>query len=284
MTFGQVGINTADPESTFDIKAQNPSGISTRPEGLLIPRVDRERAQSMIGVKNSTLIYVDDATTGTQADTAQNINNPGYYYFNGTAWAKLDNEATLANNGDGTYTYISENGNTTSIKGNGTLSGTGIIQVNTGTNATDALFTNASISISGGTPGQVLTTNTSGQPYWNTHKNVLNIRRVNSNQAFNPLSDDVLLVDLIGMPSTGTVTITFSTHPLFRGTKGRVFTIKRVDDGPANLVIGGGIASGVVSIFDDTETQIVVPPKTTIQLLQESDDLTGFKFQTISKF
>ncbi|ANF49792.1 hypothetical protein A0O34_04210 [Chryseobacterium glaciei] len=95
--FGQVGINTADPKATLDITAKDSVGISTAPEGLLVPRVDRERAQSMTGVESSTMIYVNNILTGGQTGTAANIDTTGYYYFNGTLWAKVDLNTNIYN-------------------------------------------------------------------------------------------------------------------------------------------------------------------------------------------
>jgi len=86
----QIGINTANPTSTFDITAKNATGTTNNVDGLLIPRVDRQRAQSMASVPTSTLIYVNDPATGTLTGTAINIDATGYYYFNGTIWAKLN--------------------------------------------------------------------------------------------------------------------------------------------------------------------------------------------------
>lgn len=89
--FGQVGINTPSPEATLDITAKNPTGATTNPEGILIPRVSRQRAQSMVAVENSTLIYVNNITTGTATGTAVNITAVGFYYFHSTdnVWKKL---------------------------------------------------------------------------------------------------------------------------------------------------------------------------------------------------
>ncbi|WP_048505761.1 hypothetical protein [Chryseobacterium angstadtii] len=84
-----IGINNLSPAATLDILASNATGTSTNIDGLLIPRVDRQRAQSMSAVPVSTLIYVNSIATGTLAGTAVNIDAAGYYYFNGTAWTKL---------------------------------------------------------------------------------------------------------------------------------------------------------------------------------------------------
>lgn len=90
--FAQIGISTALPQATLDITANKPSGTATVPEGLLIPRVDRERAQSMVGVKTSTMIYVTNALTGTQEATARFIDQSGFYSYDEivVAWVKLN--------------------------------------------------------------------------------------------------------------------------------------------------------------------------------------------------
>ena len=87
----QVGINTASPTSTFDINAKNATGAATNVDGMLVPRVDRQRAQVMTGVPTSTLIYVNNAATGLQSGAAANIDDVGYYYYNGTTWVKMHN-------------------------------------------------------------------------------------------------------------------------------------------------------------------------------------------------
>ena len=86
----QVGINTPNPASTLDVAAKIATGTSKTPEGLLVPRIDRLRAQSMDGITISTLIYVNSISTGTQTGKAVNIDNVGYYYFDGTAWIKIN--------------------------------------------------------------------------------------------------------------------------------------------------------------------------------------------------
>lgn len=93
-TYAQVGINTSAPASTLDMVAINTTGTTTNVDGLLMPRVDRQRAQSMTGVPLSTLIYVNSIATGTAAGTAVNITSIGNYYFDGTVWVKLNAGAT----------------------------------------------------------------------------------------------------------------------------------------------------------------------------------------------
>lgn len=80
----QVGIGTTTPASSVEIVATNPTGASTNVDGLLVPRVDRQRAQSMTAIPMSTLIYVNSIATGTATGIASNINNVGFYYFDTT--------------------------------------------------------------------------------------------------------------------------------------------------------------------------------------------------------
>ena len=70
----QVGINNPSPSSTLDITAKDATGTSGNTDGLLVPRVDRQRAQNMSAIPVSTLIYVNSIATGTLAGTAANIN------------------------------------------------------------------------------------------------------------------------------------------------------------------------------------------------------------------
>ena len=135
--FSQVGINTSDPKATLDITAKEATGISRNVDGLLIPRVDRERAQSMTGTPVSTLIYVNNIEKGLPTGTAINIDDVGYYYFDGSFWVKLIapspvNPMVNIYNSDGTLT----NNRTVTIGGNNLIfSGTtGIFQVSGNTN------------------------------------------------------------------------------------------------------------------------------------------------------
>jgi len=87
--FSQVGINNTNPKATLHITAKSGTGTSTNPEGILIPAVDRERAQSMNGVEISTLIFVNNINTGSQTGTAVNIDETGFYFFNGGVWQPI---------------------------------------------------------------------------------------------------------------------------------------------------------------------------------------------------
>lgn len=101
---GKVGINTPTPSATLDIQpnAANAVTTATTAEGLLIPRVSRLRAANMgTTPAASTLIYVNSVADGSAAGTTVNVDSVGFYYFNGTAWVKLN-----AGGGGGTDTSI----------------------------------------------------------------------------------------------------------------------------------------------------------------------------------
>lgn len=87
----QVGIGNSNPSSTLEITAKNPTGTTTNVDGVLIPRVDRQRALSMTSIPESTLIYVNNIATGTATGIASNITAVGFYYFDTTAnkWMSL---------------------------------------------------------------------------------------------------------------------------------------------------------------------------------------------------
>jgi hypothetical protein len=85
----QVGIGTTAPNATLDITAINPTGPSTNVDGILIPRVSRQRAQLMAATPTSTLVYIDDVVSGTATGTTINATSVGFYFFNGTLWEKI---------------------------------------------------------------------------------------------------------------------------------------------------------------------------------------------------
>ncbi|UZT96485.1 hypothetical protein ODZ84_14785 [Chryseobacterium fluminis] len=88
--YGQIGINTAQPQATLDITAKQLTGTATNPDGILVPRVDRQRAQSMTSVVTSTIIYIRSISNGSRSGTTADVDTVGFYYFNGTKWVKLN--------------------------------------------------------------------------------------------------------------------------------------------------------------------------------------------------
>ncbi|MDV7697176.1 hypothetical protein N6B72_09625 [Chryseobacterium soli] len=135
LIIAQVGINNPSPVSTLDITARNATGTSTNTDGLLVPRIDRQRAQNMTGVPVSTLIYINSVATGTLAGTATLIDSVGYYYFNGAVWTKLITSQNIYNV-DGTLSgtrTVTTNGNSVTFS-----NGANIIKIIT--SATDGAW------------------------------------------------------------------------------------------------------------------------------------------------
>ncbi|WP_172280367.1 hypothetical protein [Chryseobacterium sp. LAM-KRS1] len=107
----QVGINTYTPESTLDVTAKLSIGTSSSVDGILIPRVSRERAQSMLNVPTSTLVYINDISTGDTTGTVQNVSETGFYYFDGSLWSPLVSMNTITNDSGVSVKKIQSIGN-----------------------------------------------------------------------------------------------------------------------------------------------------------------------------
>lgn len=101
--YSQVGVGTAAPTSTLDIVAANPTGGSTVVDGIVIPRVDRQRALAMTGITTSTMIYVNSIATGSATGKAINVTSVGFYFYDGSVWQRIGTGAssdwTLNGNG-----------------------------------------------------------------------------------------------------------------------------------------------------------------------------------------
>ncbi len=94
VTNAQVGIGTTMPGSTLDVSAINPTGVFTNVDGILIPRVTRQRAQIMFATPTSTLLYINEVVTGSATGTTANVTSVGFYFFNGTVWEKVASGAS----------------------------------------------------------------------------------------------------------------------------------------------------------------------------------------------
>ncbi|SHE80881.1 hypothetical protein [Chryseobacterium sp. OV279] len=164
----QTGINNNTPLSTLDITAKNATGATTNVDGLLIPRVDRQRAQSMSSVPISTLIYVNSIATGTLAGTAANIDATGYYYFNGTVWTKIDAPVNIYTS-DGTLPgqrTVTTNGSPLLFVNGGTTVGI-VTSAGLGAVATTA-STRGSVTLTGGTANLDIYTDDANQTQINS--------------------------------------------------------------------------------------------------------------------
>ena len=109
MGFAQIGIRETTPKTTLDIKA---SGNQNNVDGVIFPALTLEE---LTAKGNSTytanhagaMVFISDISTGDQLTQRVNINAPGYYYFDGNLWQKVnfgleknlyDDNSNLANN------------------------------------------------------------------------------------------------------------------------------------------------------------------------------------------
>lgn len=102
---GRVGINTANPKSTFDLNGQKGSGgvlLINDITGLQAPRVTREELTAKGNLlygsdQKGTVIYINDVTNGDILSQRANITTIGYYYFDGTLWQKFADTKSVIN-------------------------------------------------------------------------------------------------------------------------------------------------------------------------------------------
>lgn len=92
LAFSQVGINTPTPKATLDIAAKTSDGSS--PEGLIIPQLTGNQiksADTQYGTaQTGTLIFATSAVSSVEAGSkTEQMDVPGYYYFDGTKWIKI---------------------------------------------------------------------------------------------------------------------------------------------------------------------------------------------------
>lgn len=96
-TSAQVGINTNQPKTTFDVSAKPGVTVgsidNTQVLGLQAPRVTRAQLTASIASygtdQKGALIYVTDVSGGSATDARVNITSVGYYFFDGSVWQKI---------------------------------------------------------------------------------------------------------------------------------------------------------------------------------------------------
>lgn len=87
-----VGVNTTAPKTTMDVAARLGS---TDADGLQAPRVTRAqltaKGNTIYGTEQTgALIYITDISGGDTSSQRANITAPGYYYFDGSLWQKVN--------------------------------------------------------------------------------------------------------------------------------------------------------------------------------------------------
>ncbi|UYW02244.1 hypothetical protein K5I29_04915 [Flavobacterium agricola] len=102
-TKAQVGINTIVPKATLEVASTDPDGTLTTPDGLLVPRISRLRAQSMNNIEESTLVFIHDINSGSLSGKTINVTEKGFYFFDTTlnVWIRIKDALTniTVNNG-----------------------------------------------------------------------------------------------------------------------------------------------------------------------------------------
>lgn len=98
LAYGQIGINTSTPHSTFDITGK---GGNSDIDGMQAPRLTRAqltaKGSGLYGSNQvGTLIYITDISGGDLAGQRVNIDATGYYYFDGSLWQKVSSATTIA--------------------------------------------------------------------------------------------------------------------------------------------------------------------------------------------
>lgn len=108
---GKVGVNNPIPKATLDINASdaNAQNNSTTNEGLLIPRLSKERLKSIAtdNLTESTLVYVNDATydpnpvtIDVTSDPTIDVTSKGFYYYSSAEkkWINIQDLRMIGSN------------------------------------------------------------------------------------------------------------------------------------------------------------------------------------------
>ncbi|KGO79290.1 hypothetical protein Q763_14730, partial [Flavobacterium beibuense F44-8] len=116
----QVGVGTSSPNASAQLE------IVSEDKGILIPQVSLTDTTDATTITNGNVSSLLVYNTSQTADV-----NPGYYYWFDNKWNRIltdldifnETITTLVDNGNGTYTYTSEDGVVTviDIPGNQTL-------------------------------------------------------------------------------------------------------------------------------------------------------------------
>ena len=140
---GKVGVNTSSPEATLDINptTANAAATATTNEGILIPRLSRERIEniSATDLRESTLVYVNDTTEPIGGvSTTENVTTKGFYYYDADTgvWLKVLGSEDVDLRIVGNSNHITKDAG---IGGTGTAAGAGANNIGIGK---DALLAN----------------------------------------------------------------------------------------------------------------------------------------------
>ncbi|MCW3160207.1 hypothetical protein [Chryseobacterium oryctis] len=92
----QVGINTIQPKATLDVVG-SPT-VSTVLDGIIAPRITGSELRQKIytGEQEGAIVYVTVADSAPAGQTID-VTTSGYYYFDGSKWARMIGEKAGTN-------------------------------------------------------------------------------------------------------------------------------------------------------------------------------------------
>lgn len=91
---GNVGINTSTPQATLEVQPTAANLAGTTNEGLIAPKLTKERIAAIATPVEGTLVYATDATYAGTNSVVAKIDDKGYYFYNGTEWVKVNGTTT----------------------------------------------------------------------------------------------------------------------------------------------------------------------------------------------
>ena len=120
--YGQVGINTTTPETTFEVVGK-PDDINHY-DGIIPPRItgDQLAAKFYSSAKKGAVVFVVSPPINLTGQVI-NITESGLYYFDGTMWKSFEDDTLedVVERGNFSPKYISFSGNTQNPSRDGAL-------------------------------------------------------------------------------------------------------------------------------------------------------------------
>ncbi|MEO4004826.1 hypothetical protein [Flavobacterium sp. CAU 1735] len=224
LIYAQVGINTENPMATLDITGKK--GV-TDIDGVLAPRLTRAeltaKGNGLYGAdQNGLVIFITDVTGGDILSQRTNIDESGYYYFDGLSntWKKVNATPWKA-----IGTTIQADLNTQDVYQNGNVA----IGDYSATVSTEKLDVNGNVRLRNMADGKLRTNYpytivAKGDGTWASSRGNYGVWRGVSTNAQAVMSDDD---EILNVFSRDVTTITLPSNPKL----GRVVTI-RIDGDP----------------------------------------------------
>ena len=88
----KVGINTTTPQATMEVQVGASNLTGTTNEGIIAPRLSKERIANIENPVEGTLLYATDnvyapaVENATISECVADITEKGYYFYNGSKW------------------------------------------------------------------------------------------------------------------------------------------------------------------------------------------------------